>query len=272
MGGCVIAEYDDILDRSLLTKAIWEATALTFREDVVKAKVNQAVARAHQVVLAECLNETKNLGDLQRVEHFTRTWIDNSMGRAWMAVENAEKIITEKNVMRLFQHLMEPFVFKHPFSCIPKALTERIGQPPHNWQFPRVAVKQLFSRWRKEALLGPMRKRRRTNDDTGEVNSQDVGLGVEQEEDIVVTERQTETALSSLKRAAANKVVKEEGTVLGVETDKHPSCTSAEDCIGTRYDQLFRHLLDGNPGDLYCQSCWESFLEQNPSLESVPED
>jgi len=56
------------------------------------------------------------------------------------------------------------------------------------------------------------------------------------------------------------------------EGEVHPECTSQEDCCGSPADRLVRHRLDGDEGDVYCQSCWESFLEQNPQLDGVWED
>ena len=49
-----------------------------------------------------------------------------------------------------------------------------------------------------------------------------------------------------------------------------PKCTSVEDCIGTPTDQLVQHVLDGQPADLYCQTCWESFCALTPSLAGIP--
>ena len=51
----------------------------------------------------------------------------------------------------------------------------------------------------------------------------------------------------------------------------HPECTSQEDCQGSVEDVLIRHILNGKPGDIYCKTCWESFLQQNPHLEGVEE-
>merc|ERR1719401_692179 len=53
----------------------------------------------------------------------------------------------------------------------------------------------------------------------------------------------------------------------------HPDCTSADDCCGQPQDQLVRHIVNGNQGDVYCASCWTSFLERsNKDLEGVWED
>lgn len=50
----------------------------------------------------------------------------------------------------------------------------------------------------------------------------------------------------------------------------HPRCTSDEDCIGSPECHLIQHYIGGKPGDIYCESCWESFARRNPTLEGVP--
>jgi len=53
----------------------------------------------------------------------------------------------------------------------------------------------------------------------------------------------------------------------------HPDCTSAEDCVGRWGQHLIRHKVDrAEQGDIYCEECWRSFLEQNPKLEGFWED
>ena len=37
------------------------------------------------------------------------------------------------------------------------------------------------------------------------------------------------------------------------------NCASAEDCAGSPDDRLIQHFLNGQPGDIYCSTCWESF-------------
>ena len=56
------------------------------------------------------------------------------------------------------------------------------------------------------------------------------------------------------------------------EEDGHPECTSQEDCCGCAADRLVRHWLDGDECDIYCQRCWESFLEFNSQLVGVWQD
>mmetsp|Transcript_64011 Transcript_64011/g.139183 ORF Transcript_64011/g.139183 Transcript_64011/m.139183 type:complete len:610 (+) Transcript_64011:93-1922(+) len=42
----------------------------------------------------------------------------------------------------------------------------------------------------------------------------------------------------------------------------HPDCTMKEDCGGRRDSSLVQHIMEGKPGDIYCQDCWELFCEQ----------
>ena len=46
----------------------------------------------------------------------------------------------------------------------------------------------------------------------------------------------------------------------------HPECASQEDCIWCSKSRMVQHLVDGDPGDVYCEECWQTFLEHNPSL------
>jgi len=43
--------------------------------------------------------------------------------------------------------------------------------------------------------------------------------------------------------------------------DGHPDCSQAEDCCGVPSDRLVRHVMEGVPCDIYCHSCWSSFLK-----------
>jgi len=271
----VAMEYDEILERALFTKGIWQATADTFTDTNAQGKLNQALTRAYQVALDECLNDTKPLPDLQRVERFAKTWIDNTMHRAWTAVENSE-LLTEGSIVRLFHNLLQPFGKEHAFSCIPGILTEHIGPPPHDWQFIRVTVRELFIKWKQEALTGTTRKKRKTENGSAimEENESIAGVNYEDDDDdavegpgkSILTSKASVTSKSA--GVGLQHYLKQEA--VDEEIKRHPECTSAEDCIGASSDKLVRHIIDDDMGDLYCESCWQSFLEQNPSLESVP--
>jgi len=50
---------------------------------------------------------------------------------------------------------------------------------------------------------------------------------------------------------------------------RHPRCTSEEDCIGTPSNRLVQHLFNGQPGDIYCEPCWDAFCVHTPSLDGT---
>merc|ERR1712203_571497 len=54
--------------------------------------------------------------------------------------------------------------------------------------------------------------------------------------------------------------------------EPHSKCMSGEDCVGRPEDHLVLHVLEGLPGDTYCESCWRGFLSENPTFEGRWED
>ena len=61
---------------------------------------------------------------------------------------------------------------------------------------------------------------------------------------------------------------------LGWQGNGHMCCTSRDDCIGWPGDQLIRHVVSGEPGDLYCRTCFDSFVQSGKygNLEAVVYD
>ena len=51
----------------------------------------------------------------------------------------------------------------------------------------------------------------------------------------------------------------------------HPGCVAQEDCQGSVEDVLIRYMPKGKPGDMYCKTCWGSFLSRYPRLEGQEE-
>lgn len=87
----ITAEYDERLDKLLLVKGIWEATKDAFTDATTQSKVNTALNRAFPPALDKCLMDRRPLDDLERVQDFIKAWLDDSMRRAWSAVEFPEK-------------------------------------------------------------------------------------------------------------------------------------------------------------------------------------
>jgi len=153
--------YDDAVARLLLDKALWDSTTSIFGNHKLGSKIYGTLNKGHAPALAEALSDPTPVQDLTRVEIFLQKWIENSMSRAWQAVENSERLVTENNVTKLFARLVAPFGEDHPFSCIPAELTEGTGRPPHDWPFVRAAVREVLAAWRNPEPVGPAAKRQR---------------------------------------------------------------------------------------------------------------
>jgi len=279
----VMQEFESHLDKSLLTKAMWEAIQATFSDDVVRGKVYKAVCNSYYTVLDELLADSRPAEEARKVERFTKRWIETAMQRAWSSVENSETVLTPGNISRLFQNLIAPFGEAHEYSCIPIMFIENIGRPPRNWKFLRLTVEQLFRSWKEaSANPGPPSKRRKKAGAAFDIFSN----GAEDAEPMqpepvpamatkVEMEEEEEVAEPEAKEFQEEAgVVKDEGGLQedAEEATGHPECTSEADCIGNPTDNLVRHMLGGDAGDVYCQSCWESFLYQNKKLEGMWED
>jgi len=246
----VIQEYEDKLDRILHTKAIWDATRKTFNDQKIQSKVNTALFKAYDAALDICLMDSRPLDDLNRVEIFTRRWIEDSMQRAWSSCPDSERTITEGNVTRLFGNLVAPFGDHHPFTCIPGHLVENIGRPPRDWTFIRQAVRNMFTQWKQQESGPSSSAKRRKKTKNYEAAAEELPADDQPEE---FEGRDDQGPPGD-----------------GMPPDGgHPECTSKEDCIGDPGCRLVQHLLEGDPGDIYCQACWDSFLDQNKGLQAV---
>lgn len=254
----VRVEYDDTVERCMLEKTMWDAAAAMFTDDKVRSKVWKCLSAAYWPALDEALASSMSRAHLQRppqedlrhVEEFMRAWIHDSMGRAWSALPSmnadGDSVLTEDLMCKLFQRLLVPLGEEHPFSCVSSDLTSRIGRPPHDWKFIRQAVRELAS----GQAHGGGRKRKSNNQGGGG----DWQGGKRKNIGRPKKEAEADGEGVQAEQAQGNP-------------DKHPRCTSEEDCLGSSADQLVRHNLNGQPADVYCITCWESFLQRNPSLE-----
>jgi len=249
----VRVECDDAVERCMIEKTMWDTAAAMFTDDKLRSKVWKCLSAAYWPALDEALASSMTRAHLQRppqedlrhVEEFMRAWIHDSMGRAWSALPSmnadGDSVLTEDLMCKLFQRLLVPMGEEHPFSCVSSDLTSRIGRPPHDWKFIRTAVRELVS----GQAHGRGRKRKSNNQG-----------GDWQGEKRKITGRPR-------KEVEADG----EGAQAQGNPDRQPRCTSDEDCLGSSSDQLVRHNLNGQPADVYCITCWESFLQRNPSLE-----
>jgi len=278
-------KFEAALDGALNSKAMWECSAKTFQseEDSVRVKVYNALHKAYDPALQECLKDPRKMEDIKRVELFTEQWLRDSMQRAWASVDNSSEVINEHYVLTLFRQLIAPFGDEHPFSCIPQSLTSKIGRPPTDWQFIGRSVKRMFHDWAQEAdgIMPSNAKRRKTRQTTAYDDSEVKNESEEEarpevpERDIKQPSEPDHTAEEPEAEADWEQdpgdVAGSKGTNGAVDMlEGHPGCTSQEDCIGTPDAYLVRHLLDEEEqaGDVYCEECWMTFIRQNKTLKA----
>mmetsp|Transcript_20988 Transcript_20988/g.59534 ORF Transcript_20988/g.59534 Transcript_20988/m.59534 type:complete len:366 (+) Transcript_20988:112-1209(+) len=246
----VHAEYEDKLDRCMLDKAFWDVTSSVISDEKAAGKLRGALTKAYWPALDEVLNDGSlpremlygldQASELRRVESFTRKWLDDALSRSWQALENVGETPSEELVMDMLKQLIAPFGTSNPFSCLPAALTEGLGRPPPDWAFIRTISRELIASMTGGQVGAPAAKKRKKGKKAGE-------SAYQEEED-----------------AEAGG-----GAFSGTG---HPRCTSADDCIGNATSTLIRHLHNNKPGDTYCQPCWDSFCERNPTLKGVVEE
>ena len=140
---------------------------------------------------------------------------------------------------------------------MPPILTKSIGRPPENWNFIRTTVRAVLRSWQMQERVGGVRKKRRiTNESRTARPVQHTG--------------QSDPDYVSVKKTTENKDEVDDflsEMVADSDPEGHPECTSQEDCRGIAADETIRHILDGKSGDIYCRTCWDSFLAQNPYLQ-----
>merc|ERR1712232_20145 len=108
--------------------------------------------------------------ELQRVETFARKWIDDSICRAWGALEQQESTLHE-TLSQVFLRMVAPWGEDEPFTCIPGVLIENIGRPPSDWSFIPEAVGQVLTRWNEGASGGSTKKRKKATGSGAEQSS-----------------------------------------------------------------------------------------------------
>jgi len=140
------SKYEQLMDLCLLEKAMWDsAGGLIPDQEPLRNKLYKALKTSHEIAFKEA-TEAPRMGDLQRVELFTRAWVDSAINKSYSVLEQGN-LMNADSVVQLFQELLAPFGEEHPFSCIPAVLTQSIGRPPKDWDFLQEAVMQFFLLW-----------------------------------------------------------------------------------------------------------------------------
>jgi len=266
-------EYESWLDQTLHNKAMWISVEEVFQNDSkVQGKIFASLQKTYPPALDEVIEDRRQLEDLEKLQMFVKKWITDCLTRSWNAIGDSERILSEDIAVRLFQKLLAPFGPENGFSCLPSILTENIGRPPDHWPFIRQTVRGIFRNWNAVATSGGAAKKRRktaaAEDDDNE-NGSPPARAPPRRAPAVPDDDPPEEGLDP-EEPPADADLEGEDALEG-DPPGHPMCTSQEDCQGSAEDILIRHILNGKNGDLYCRTCWESFLQQNPHLEGREE-
>lgn len=246
-------EVEDCLERAFLDKAMWKICEARVHDPKAKSKVFKAISNSYWVALEVALDDGNlerdlrsgldEMAELRRLELFMDTWITETTNRGWAIMEQ-ENLLNEGELVSLFKAMIKPF-HNWEFSCIPYGLVETVGTPPVEWAYTRKCVRKLVRQWdtNNGTTMPPKKKQR--------------------------TQKQWDNQTYEQKNTK-----QEQGEADYVEqATGHPLCTSGDACVGNPDSKLVRHMTaDGQPGDLYCEDCWNNFVEENPSLEGVFED
>lgn len=276
-------EFEDALDRNMLDRGMWEATAATFGDvdEKVKSKVFHAVSRSYWPVLDEVilmlgpeqlLRPGNSANELKNVEIFTQKWIQSAITRVW-GVENAEQLFNQDTVTELFLRLVAPFGPDHPYSCIPKVLVETIGTPPPDWPYIEIGVQELFSEWGQPgggSGSGESSKKRRKTSAQSDYGQVDVSAKARANgKQLYKPSAKTGAVAAKMPPGSIGRASKHGDSGQCEAGRGCGGCTSQEDCIGSPQSRLVQHLLAGEEGDIYCEPCWCTFVRRNPQLQGV---
>jgi hypothetical protein len=250
-------EYEAKPEQWLRVKALWIVVESTFRNERQAKLVYYALDEAYGVALRDCLDTRRALGDTERVELFAKKWIQHSMRRMWSHVWQSDRAIAEQQVLGLFRDLLAPFGEESAYSCIPSCFTRQLGRPPREWPFLRNCVGELVEVHFPGTGTTPLSKRRRggcatetTRVPDGDCHRAEAGIGCANFDGHDLEPEQLPMILAA---------------------PGHPGCTSQEDCVGDMNDRLVTNIVDGYLRDTYCESCWRSFLDIDPSLTGLCE-
>lgn len=209
-----------------------------------------------ETILGEMVKDRrKDPADL--ADDFARRWINDCCGRISASTGDLQNALPEDVGKTLFQDMFQR-------GALPSPITNIIGAPPRGWRVVNVAVQDAYFE----------------NDPANEGKWQASQRGGKRK--APAWEPVTRDSPWAPKRfkgggGAAKAKPKAAPAVKNKESnpEEEPKmgcleCTSAEECVGSPDDDLYKHIDRSDSedkGDIYCAACWASFCEDNPDLE-----
>lgn len=275
----VAAGVQEKRDHTILVDAVKNAAEETFEDELDAAKISECLLRGYAGSVEKAAREgpAADKDDIRPIKAFIRTWLHDSMGRAWTAVRNPSSTLSRNNILTLFQGLVSPFGDNNPFSCVPMHLLSGGGPPPREWEFLGRAVDELFHEWDEIARRGKKAgDKKKWSAASSAARLPSPSLARESTTASLARESTTGRVEQQQLSTRAKPRPRPKSASLSVRTpvvaercpSGHDRCAVGDECAGSASDNLIQHWIDtSTKGSIFCRTCWNILKANNPDLK-----
>mmetsp|Transcript_17785 Transcript_17785/g.41441 ORF Transcript_17785/g.41441 Transcript_17785/m.41441 type:complete len:419 (+) Transcript_17785:55-1311(+) len=270
--------FEGELDQVMVERALWDVCQETFGADSSSQKVYNAMWRSYQPAMVKCKDDSRPTTDREKAESFLKEWIESSMDKAWGALQHTNDL-SEKNMMTLWRKVVYPFGGhcgddSARFTTVPRQLLKHPLEGNFT-PFVDQVIRNLVRNWEHQQSGRAQHSKRRKGSQayqSWEAKEEETHREEQQQppsgksKDLRKEEPEEEPDVKDYDGDDQNPDEDQEYGAEVEDSERHPDCTSAEECVGRSSDRLVRHIIkdqDGNDmdGDAYCESCWRCFLQ-----------
>merc|ERR1712113_160187 len=135
------------IHKSKLDKLMWDVIQVSFPlEEKCQTKLFRAMSNSYDKAFESSRAHGPPAG-YERAEKFLKSWISDTLCRAWGGVENSESVLSPETVTDFFKSLICP-LDESAFSCIPPPLLNGEERSTEEWEeVLQPMVHGLFEEW-----------------------------------------------------------------------------------------------------------------------------